>query len=129
MKAYLAPYIDSQTVNRFNGALRQKEVIMASVKSKNRKGKGKGKVKARRHNSGIGVVIDLCARIGMEILLKGKVSKVRMEVVALSAYESDKKRGDGGSLKLTAPSEHTYDFGVRNLDALKEALGIVQYDD
>ncbi len=103
----------------------EKGHTMANVKSKKRK--GKGKTKARRHNSGIGVVLDLAARIGMEILLKGKTSKARMEAVALSAYESEKKRGDNGSLKLTAPSEHTYDFGVRNLDNLKEALGIVQY--
>ena len=65
----------------------------------------------------------------MEILLKGKSSKARLESVALSAYESEKKRGENGSLKLTAPTDHTYDFGVRHLDKLKDALGINQYDD
>lgn len=103
--------------------------MSAVKKRKSNRKSGKGKKKARRHNSGVGVVLDMCARIGMEILLKGKLSKVQLDKVALSAYESEKKRGDGGSLKLTAPTEHTYDFGVRHLDKLKDALGINQYDD
>ena len=108
---------------------------MATVKKAKRKNSKKAtvkKVQQRRHNSGVGVVLDLAGRIGMEILLKGKISKSRLETVANQAFESEKKRKDAGnvgSLKLTAPSEVTYDFAVKNLDALKVALGINRYEE
>ena len=128
--ANLAPYNDSHFVNRFNGATRQKEVIMSTVKSKsnrkNRTGKGK-KAKQRRHNSGHGVVCDLLVAVGFATIMrenKGKMSK-RIE----KAFESEKKRGDNGSLKLSAHTVYVYDLVNANLDKLKDMLGINQYED